>query len=60
MWLSQTTLATADVAGAVAALRKRFPRLRDPPGEDICYASSNRQTAVPSSESPHAPPHSKP
>jgi 4-hydroxy-3-methylbut-2-en-1-yl diphosphate reductase len=46
VWLSQTTLATTDVSGAVAALRERFPRLQDPPGEDICYASTNRQAAV--------------
>jgi 4-hydroxy-3-methylbut-2-enyl diphosphate reductase len=46
VWLSQTTLASADVADAVAALRERFPRLQDPPGEDICYASTNRQAAV--------------
>jgi 4-hydroxy-3-methylbut-2-en-1-yl diphosphate reductase len=38
-WLSQTTL-------SVAALRKKFPLLIDPPSDDICYATQNRQTAV--------------
>jgi 4-hydroxy-3-methylbut-2-enyl diphosphate reductase len=46
VWLSQTTLAATDVTDTVVALRKRFPHLQDPPGEDICYASTNRQTAV--------------
>ncbi|WP_034272021.1 4-hydroxy-3-methylbut-2-enyl diphosphate reductase [Actinospica robiniae] len=46
VWLSQTTLAVDDVQRTAAALRERFPQLADPPGEDICYASQNRQNAV--------------
>lgn len=46
VWLSQTTLALDDVARTADALRARFPGIADPPGEDICYASQNRQTAV--------------
>lgn len=46
VWLSQTTLAVDEVRRTAAALRERFPQLVDPPGEDICYASQNRQNAV--------------
>ena len=46
VWLSQTTLAVDEVAQTADALRARFPRLLDPPGDDICYASQNRQNAV--------------
>jgi len=46
VWLSQTTLAVDEVERTAAALRERFPQLVDPPGEDICYASQNRQNAV--------------
>jgi 4-hydroxy-3-methylbut-2-enyl diphosphate reductase len=46
VWLSQTTLAVDEVARTADALRARFPRLLDPPGDDICYASQNRQNAV--------------
>jgi 4-hydroxy-3-methylbut-2-en-1-yl diphosphate reductase len=46
VWLSQTTLAVDEVAQTADALRARFPRLVDPPGDDICYASQNRQNAV--------------
>ena len=46
VWLSQTTLAVDDVARTADALRARFPAMADPPGEDICYASQNRQNAV--------------
>jgi 4-hydroxy-3-methylbut-2-enyl diphosphate reductase len=46
VWLSQTTLAVDEVQRTAAALRERFPQLVDPPGEDICYASQNRQNAV--------------
>jgi 4-hydroxy-3-methylbut-2-enyl diphosphate reductase len=46
VWLSQTTLAVDEVAETAQALRARFPRLLDPPGDDICYASQNRQNAV--------------
>jgi 4-hydroxy-3-methylbut-2-enyl diphosphate reductase len=46
VWLSQTTLAVDDVARTAQALRERFPEMADPPSEDICYASQNRQVAV--------------
>ncbi len=46
IWLSQTTLAVDEVAKTADALRDRFPHLEDPPGDDICYASQNRQNAV--------------
>ena len=45
-WLSQTTLSVDETNETVAALRARFPRLVDPPSDDICYATQNRQTAV--------------
>jgi 4-hydroxy-3-methylbut-2-enyl diphosphate reductase len=45
-WLSQTTLSVDETTQTVAALRKRFPQLLDPPSDDICYATQNRQTAV--------------
>ncbi len=45
-WLSQTTLSVDETAETVAALRKRFPSLIDPPSDDICYATQNRQAAV--------------
>jgi 4-hydroxy-3-methylbut-2-en-1-yl diphosphate reductase len=45
-WLSQTTLSVDETNEAVAALRERFPQLLDPPSDDICYATQNRQAAV--------------
>jgi len=45
-WLSQTTLSVDETSETVAALRKRFPLLLDPPSDDICYATQNRQAAV--------------
>jgi len=45
-WLSQTTLSVDETRDTVAALRARFPRLIDPPSDDICYATQNRQQAV--------------
>ena len=45
-WLSQTTLSVDETQQTVAALRKRFPLLIDPPSDDICYATQNRQAAV--------------
>src|SRR4051794_39612004 len=45
-WLSQTTLSVDETLETVAALRRRFPNLMDPPSDDICYATQNRQTAV--------------
>jgi 4-hydroxy-3-methylbut-2-en-1-yl diphosphate reductase len=45
-WLSQTTLSVDETLATVAALRLRFPKLLNPPSDDICYATQNRQTAV--------------
>jgi 4-hydroxy-3-methylbut-2-enyl diphosphate reductase len=45
-WLSQTTLSVDETLATVAALRERFPKLMDPPSDDICYATQNRQVAV--------------
>jgi 4-hydroxy-3-methylbut-2-en-1-yl diphosphate reductase len=45
-WLSQTTLSVDETNETVAALRQRFPNLLDPPSDDICYATQNRQVAV--------------
>jgi 4-hydroxy-3-methylbut-2-en-1-yl diphosphate reductase len=46
VWLSQTTLSVDETTETVAALRGRFPTLLDPPSDDICYATQNRQAAV--------------
>src|SRR5215472_1982383 len=46
VWLSQTTLSVDETIETVAALRERFPLLADPPSDDICYATQNRQAAV--------------
>jgi 4-hydroxy-3-methylbut-2-en-1-yl diphosphate reductase len=46
VWLSQTTLSVDETTETVAALRERFPTLLDPPSDDICYATQNRQAAV--------------
>lgn len=45
-WLSQTTLSVDETMEIVRKLRQRFPLLQDPPSDDICYATSNRQAAV--------------
>jgi 4-hydroxy-3-methylbut-2-enyl diphosphate reductase len=45
-FLTQTTLSVDDTAEIVATLKRRFPSIAGPKGEDICYATSNRQTAV--------------
>ncbi len=45
-FLTQTTLSVDDTAELVRALRARFPNIQAPRGEDICYATSNRQNAV--------------
>jgi len=45
-FLTQTTLSVDDTAAVVEALRARFPDIRVPRSEDICYATSNRQAAV--------------
>ncbi len=46
IWLSQTTLSVDETMETVAQLRERFPTLQDPPSDDICYATQNRQAAV--------------
>ncbi|RHW18513.1 4-hydroxy-3-methylbut-2-enyl diphosphate reductase [Sphingomonas gilva] len=45
-FLTQTTLSVDDTAAIVRTLQTRFPSIQAPRGEDICYATSNRQTAV--------------
>jgi len=45
-WLSQTTLSVDETLETVAALRERFPQMIDPPSDDICYATQNRQLAI--------------
>jgi 4-hydroxy-3-methylbut-2-enyl diphosphate reductase len=45
-WLSQTTLSVDETMAVVAAIRERFPLLLDPPSDDICYATQNRQMAI--------------
>jgi 4-hydroxy-3-methylbut-2-enyl diphosphate reductase len=45
-FLTQTTLSVDDTRDIVAALQHRFPSIQGPRGEDICYATSNRQEAV--------------
>ena len=45
-FLTQTTLSMDDTADVIAVLMRRFPAIQGPPGEDICYATSNRQAAV--------------
>jgi 4-hydroxy-3-methylbut-2-enyl diphosphate reductase len=45
-WLSQTTLSVDETMATVEAIRKRFPQLLDPPSDDICYATQNRQLAI--------------
>lgn len=46
IWLSQTTLSVDETLEIVAALKRRYPHLQDPPSDDICYATQNRQVAV--------------
>ena len=46
IWLSQTTLSVDETMETVQRLRERFPTLQDPPSDDICYATQNRQGAV--------------
>src|SRR5204862_3097187 len=45
-YATQTTLSVDDTIEIVAALRRRFPAIQGPKTEDICYATTNRQTAV--------------
>jgi 4-hydroxy-3-methylbut-2-enyl diphosphate reductase len=46
VWLTQTTLSVDDTAETVSSLRAKFADLIDPPTEDICYATQNRQSAI--------------
>ena len=46
IWLSQTTLSVDETLATVASLKQKFPMLQDPPSDDICYATQNRQTAI--------------
>ena len=45
-YITQTTLSVDETADIITALRRRFPTIRAPQKEDICYATSNRQWAV--------------
>ena len=44
--VTQTTLSVDDAASILAAIRQRFPQIREPKQQDICYATQNRQDAV--------------
>lgn len=46
VWLSQTTLSVDETMEIVQLLKQRYPHLQDPPSDDICYATQNRQVAV--------------
>jgi 4-hydroxy-3-methylbut-2-en-1-yl diphosphate reductase len=46
VWLSQTTLSVDETMVRVNQLKSKFPELQDPPSDDICYATQNRQVAV--------------
>ncbi|MCU6479362.1 4-hydroxy-3-methylbut-2-enyl diphosphate reductase [Arthrobacter silviterrae] len=46
IWLSQTTLSVDETMEIVEILRERFPKLQNPPSDDICYATTNRQVAI--------------
>jgi 4-hydroxy-3-methylbut-2-enyl diphosphate reductase len=46
IWLSQTTLSVDETMETVRLLKDRFPTLQDPPSDDICYATTNRQVAI--------------
>jgi 4-hydroxy-3-methylbut-2-enyl diphosphate reductase len=46
VWISQTTLSVDETMETVRRLRERFPELQDPPSDDICYATQNRQVAI--------------
>ena len=45
-YVTQTTLSMSDANRIIAALKERFPQIKAPPKEDICYATTNRQNAV--------------
>lgn len=46
VYLTQTTLSTDDAEIIIKALKQAFPNIKEPPGSDICYATTNRQHAV--------------
>ncbi|WP_418277640.1 4-hydroxy-3-methylbut-2-enyl diphosphate reductase [Isoptericola jiangsuensis] len=46
VWISQTTLSVDETMETVRRLREKFPEMIDPPSDDICYATQNRQVAV--------------
>jgi 4-hydroxy-3-methylbut-2-enyl diphosphate reductase len=46
VYLTQTTLSVDDANVIISALKEAFPRIKEPPSEDICYATTNRQAAV--------------
>lgn len=46
VWLSQTTLSVDETMEIVAKLHERYPNLENPPSDDICYATQNRQVSV--------------
>lgn len=46
VWLSQTTLSVDETVEVVKRLHEKFPEIEDPPSDDICYATQNRQVAV--------------
>jgi 4-hydroxy-3-methylbut-2-enyl diphosphate reductase len=45
-YVTQTTLSVGDAQRMIAALKRKFPNIKGPPREDICYATTNRQNAV--------------
>ena len=46
VWLTQTTLSVDETMQSVAILKDRFPEIQNPPSDDICYATQNRQEAI--------------
>ena len=46
VYLTQTTLSVDDAEVIIRALKSAFPEIHSPPGDDICYATTNRQGAV--------------
>jgi 4-hydroxy-3-methylbut-2-enyl diphosphate reductase len=46
IWLSQTTLSVDETMETVVKLRQKYPDLQNPPSDDICYATQNRQVAI--------------
>ena len=46
VYITQTTLSMDDALVIMAAIRKKYPNVKEPPGEDICYATTNRQKVV--------------